>query len=267
MSVEPKAAREDEAHKPNRYRIEAVDRALLLLDAVAANPGATAAQLATARDANRSLVFRMLSTLADRGFVTKDQHNNYRLGPRLLSLAEQAGSEDLMVDASREALDRLLAETQENIYLIVREGLEVLCVATRISPQKVRVVSDVGFRRTIGVGSAALVIMAYADRPLVDAVLDFNYAENGPPTWRTREEVEIALPIVRKAGFHETRTDEPDIYSVSAPVWDWRGEVAAVIVLDAPLHRVPVERAAEIRARLLHASEAISTLLGGRAPA
>lgn len=250
--------------KPNRYRVEAVDRAMLLLDALASAPGSTAAQLAQARDANRSLVFRMLSTMADRGFVTKDEHNCYRLGPRLLSLAQQAAHGDVILDASRKALDDLLEQTQESIYLVVREGMEVMCVDTRTSPQKIRLIAERGYRRIMGVGTTAMVQLPYLPKELYDAVMAYNYGPDAPRPMRSREEVEALLPRVRDAGFHESVTDEPDVYTISAPVWNWRGEVAAVICIDAPLSRVPPERAAEIRGHVLAASDAISVLLGGR---
>lgn len=250
--------------KPNRYRIDAVDRALQLLDVLAASQGATAAQLAAKMNANRSLVFRMLSTLADRGFVSKDEHNAYRLGPRLVSLSEQAASGDIVVEASRRALDELLNDTQETLYLVVRDGLDVLCVATRTSPQKIRLVADVGFRRPIGVGSAAMVMMAYGPPEFVEAVLNQNFREGALPALRPRAQAIAELPQVRQQGYHETSTDEPGIYSISVPVWDWRGDMAAVIVLDAPLSRVPPEQAEVLRARILLAGEEISAMLGGR---
>jgi DNA-binding IclR family transcriptional regulator len=249
--------------KANRYRIEAVDRALQLLDVLAGAQGATAAQLAAKMNANRSLVFRMLSTLTDRGFVSKDEHNAYRLGPRLVSLSEQAASGDIVVEASRRALDDLLKDSQETLYLVVRDGLDVMCVATRTSPQKIRLVADVGFRRKIGVGSAAMVMMAHGQPEFVEQVLNQNFYEGAPAPMRTRPQAIAELPQVRAQGYHETTTDEPGIYSISVPIWDWRGDMAAVLVLDAPSSRVPPEQAAILCERIILAGEEISAMLGG----
>src|SRR5690349_4676335 len=103
------------ANNSNRYRVDAVDRALLLLAAIASLPGATAAQLAEALHLNRSLVFRLLVTLTARGFVVKDDNNRYHLGPRLLYLGQQAEQGNALVDTSRPVMNDLLEDTNENV--------------------------------------------------------------------------------------------------------------------------------------------------------
>lgn len=242
-----------------------MDRALLLLDTVASIPGANASQLAAALRANRSLVFRMLSTLADRGFVAKDDYNCYRLGPRLMYLGQQAEASDALIDASRDVLDRLLVQTQENVYLIVREGMEMLCLAARISPQPVRLAADVGTKGGLHSGGAAKMLLAYSPPEVIDQVIEEHLNEFVPATMRTREAVEEVVGKIRRDGYYEGVGEINDeTYTMSAPVSDGQGRVIAVLVIAAPVSRIPPERRLELRRLVLDAANRISDLLGGR---
>lgn len=249
----------------NRYRIEAVDRALLLLDTLASFPGANASQLATTLGANRSLVFRMLSTLADRGFVVKDKHSCFRLGPRLLYLGQQAEASDALMDASRPILDELLDATQENVYLIVRDGAEMLCLATRMSTQPVRLAAEVGSKGGLHSGGAAKMLLAYSPPEVIEQVIENNLQDFVPPSIRNREAVEEVIAKIRSDGYYEGVGEINDeTYTMSAPIRDGQQTVIAVLALAAPTSRIPVARRPGLRRLVLESANRISDLLGGR---
>jgi DNA-binding IclR family transcriptional regulator len=250
--------------KENRYRIEAVDRALVLLDTLALFPGTTAAQLAATMGANRSLVFRMLSTLADRGFVARDANNCYRLGPRLVYLGNQAERSDALVDASREVLDRLLEETHENIYLIVRDGLEILCLAERVTPRPIRLAAGTGTHGGLHTGGGAKALLAYAPPEVINEVLDRHLHEFVPATMRTREQVLAVLSQIRRDGYYEAIGEIDDIYTLSAPVRDGFGVVTAAVVVAGPMSRLTPEFQADVLIRVREAAAEISARLGTR---
>ncbi len=185
--------------KANRYRIDAVDRALVLLDALAATPGANASQLAAQLGANRSLVFRLLSTLVGRGVAIKDEHNRYRLGPQVYYLGQQSEGNTALVDVTTDVLDRLLSETEENVYLMVRDGTAVRCVAARVSPQPIRLAPDVGTTGELHSGIVSRMLLAYAPADVQDDVLSNHLAEFAPAGMRSRAKVEALLVRIRAA--------------------------------------------------------------------
>jgi IclR family KDG regulon transcriptional repressor len=251
------------ASKVNRYRIEAVDRALTLLDTLASIPGANASQLATALDANRSLVFRMLNTLADRGYVVKDANNLYRLGPRLLYLGQQAEKGTALMDASRDVLDELAKETEENIYLIVREGLDMLCLSVRISPQPIRLSADVGTKGGLHTGGAAKMLLAYSPSEIIDEVLDRHLDEFVPKTLTTREQVNNVLNVIRRDGYYEAIGEiNPETYTLNAAVRDGQGGVVAVLSIAGPTSRLDEFRQKQLLQRVRDAAAGISKQLG-----
>lgn len=247
----------------NRYRIDAVDKALVLLDTLAVMPGSTAAQLAHALAANRSLIYRMLSTLADRGFVSKDGSNTYRLGPRLLYLGHQAEKGSALIDASKAVLDQLLEDTQENVYLIVRQGMEMVCLAARISPQPVRLSADVGTKGGLHTGGAAKMLFAYSPPPIVEAVLDQHLDEFVPATLRDRARVMDVLEAIRRDGHYAAIAElNPDTYTLNAPVFGEGGSLVAVLSIAGPTTRLDDETKDRLLLRVQNAAHEISRRLG-----
>ena len=251
-----------------RYRIDAVDRALVLLDAIAALPGASAAQLAETLHLNRSLVFRLLATLSVRGFVVKDENNRYQLGPRLLYLGQQAEQGSALIDASREVMNDLLEDTNENVYLLVRDKLDVLCIATAFTGQAVRLSTDIGTRGGLHTGGAGKVMLAFAPPEVVEAVLQTQLDNFVPPSLRTRKQVLDVLTEIRKTGSYVAIGEiDPEIYSISAAIFYGHGAIAAALTIAGPVSRLPKSREPELLTKVSNAAREISKRLGASHPA
>src|SRR5215210_7807984 len=113
--------------EPVNQRIQSIDRAAELLEAVAATPDpATAPVLADACGLNRSTAWRILATLEHHGLVERDPASNrYSLGFAVLRLAAAAGHEPL-VRLAHPLLRRLAEATGETVNLAVARRLELV---------------------------------------------------------------------------------------------------------------------------------------------
>lgn len=222
-----------------RYRIAAVHRALMLLNAVADSPGSSASQLAERLKANRSLTFRMLRTLEDSGFVIKGSSGGYRLGPQVLYLGQRAEASGALTSQSAKSLDQLHEETHEDIMLCVRERTELKLLAARRSTQSVRVAADVGTTGGLHTGGAAKVLLAYAPKEIQEAVVQQHLHEFVPPTLRSRSAVIKVLQKIRDDGYYVAVNEiAENVSSISAPIHDASGNVIAVVTLLGPTHRI-----------------------------
>ena len=86
-----------------RGRVQSVERALALLDAIAAGPprGSTVAELALACGINRATAWRLLATLEGRGLVDRDPATSrYQIGYTVARL-KAPGSRDLITITGR----------------------------------------------------------------------------------------------------------------------------------------------------------------------
>ena len=105
------------------YKIGAVDRALSLLEVLAEHPGLGVTEIAQLSGNTKSLVFRLIYTLEQRGYVIKDPAaRTYTLGYRPLYLAAHAQEQLTLLHIAAPFLDELAERSEENVNLIVRDG-------------------------------------------------------------------------------------------------------------------------------------------------
>ena len=233
----------------NASPVESVDRALLVLEALAAaGPGGLSlAELATRLDVHKTTVHRALAALRFRDFVAQDPVTGaYALGGAATGLAEAYFGEENLPALLHPALVALCAATDELVHLGVLSGAQVVYL-DKVEPERaVRVWSAVG-RRMPAVTTAlgrALLASRGASRDVVE-----RYAEvagsgaDGEAAWR-----EVSLAGER-GWSREVEENEPGIACVGAPVLRAGVAVAAVSV-TAPVERMPESRFEEIYAQM-----------------
>jgi DNA-binding IclR family transcriptional regulator len=201
----------------------AVERALTLLTAVA-EEGGSLSQLARAADLSPSTASRLLSTLAGRELVRRDEHGNYHAGARLRALAAASLRQDPLHELAGPHLSALAAETGETANLAAAaDGRRAVYLRQVASSRLVQTAGWVG--RTIPRRGTAL-----------GAALRGEVGEGG---WVAR-----------------TGTVEPDVTSIAAPVYGAGGEIAGALSVMAPSYRVTARRVEECgRAVARHAGE------------
>ena len=231
----------------------------MLLNAVADSPGSSASVLAERLKANRSLTFRMLRTLEDCGFVTKGASGAYRLGPQVLYLGQRAEASGALTSQSAEPLDQLHGDTHEDIFLCVRERMQLKLLAARRSTQSVRVAEDLGTTGGLHTGGAAKLLLAYAPKAVQEAVVQQHLREFVPPTLRTQSAVLKVLQKIRDDGYYVAVNEiAENVSSISAPVRDASGNVIAAVTLLGPTHRIGGRAERRLLQRVIDTAAAIS---------
>jgi DNA-binding IclR family transcriptional regulator len=206
-----------------------VERALTLLEAVA-ETGGSLSELARATDLSPSTASRLLATLAQHEYVSRDGSGRYHAGPRVRRLAAAALRGDDLYELAGPHLQALAAETGETANLAVAaDSQRVVYLRQVASPRLVRTDSWAG--RTIPRRGTALGAAMRGD--------------------------------VGAEGFvARTGTIEPDVASIAAPVYGPGGDIVAAISLLAPSYRTSAARVRPLgRALVSHAVE-LSRSLG-----
>src|SRR5882724_1454463 len=119
-----------QAGQAGRGRVQSVERAVALLDAIAVGParGSTVAELALACGINRATAWRLLATMEGRGLVDRDPATSrYQIGYTVARLAAAAGVDGL-VRRAHHVLERICAQTGEAAILAVSRGAEMIYV-------------------------------------------------------------------------------------------------------------------------------------------
>lgn len=150
-------------------RVEAIDRALVLLTALSeAGPaGASLASLAEAARLPKPTAYRALSTLRLRGFADQSEATgHYLLGPAAVELADRSDTPRNLALAIHPALVALSGAAGELVHLGVLSGDRVLYV-DKVEPERaIRVWSAQG--QLVPVASSALGRALLAARGVLD---------------------------------------------------------------------------------------------------
>lgn len=257
----------DNATKPagaKDYTIAAVDRALLVLEALAERPAQGVTQLSKSLGMTKSIVFRILQTLEDRGFVFRDpDHAVYSLGYRIGVLGERVGRDGFLLVAARPVMDALRDETSETINLVVREGLRSLVLATRAGHHSIRLYAQAGRNGPLHAGGGSLCVLAHADPEIIEAVLA-RPLETYSAHETTTDPVKLRklLTRIRADGYHIALNDLDDgAFSVAAPIFDSHGKVIASISVAGAVARLDKDRRDRYIAAALGAAAEISSKL------
>jgi DNA-binding IclR family transcriptional regulator len=107
---------------------QTLDRGLRLLSVLAARPhGLTVTELAQALEVNRTVVYRLVTTLEQHGLVRRDGAGRLHIGLGVLALAR--GLQPVLRELTNPVLRALAEELGATAHLTVADGGEALAVA------------------------------------------------------------------------------------------------------------------------------------------
>lgn len=224
-------------------RVEAIDRALMLLTALAeAGPqGCPLTDLATAIGANKSTAYRALSTMRAHGFVLQsDPSWSYRLGPAAMSLGGAFLSEERLAQALHPALVTLSREANELVHLGVLVGDQVLYIE-KVEPERaIRVWSEVGRRTPVATSAMGRALLAARGVP------DDQLAAYLNPVDLPLSTLSEAVHAARERGYStEIEENEPGVACLGvAIVQDAR--VVAALSITTQSERMTTQRQSEL---------------------
>ena len=222
-------ANEGGATARRSYRIDAVARSLTVLEFLGRQPDSGVTAIAEATGLTKTVVFRILHTLEEAGFVQReDERASYSLGYRIAVLGERVGRKGALLHVAAPLLDRLRDATGENVNLVVREGTTAVAIATREGTHPIRLFAQSGRRGPLHAGGASQILLAHADPSIRDSVLAAPLERYTPHTIADRPTLEAKLDLIARQGFNVALNDLDDgAFSVSAPVRDGAGNVIA----------------------------------------
>ena len=221
-------------------RVQSIERAFLLLDAIAASEmGVT--ELATRLGMPKSTVARIVNTLLDLDAVERVYPDaTYRIGRRVFRLGAGQDRVADLVFRSRPHLQMLAREIGEDAGLSVPDGNKIHYVAQEDAENNIQVRDWTGTLLPMHVVPSGLVILAQWPEDQVD-----NYIEGGLTAY-TR--YTLTDPLRLRERLERIRRDRSSwvveefaegISSVASPVYDIQGRVEGAIHVHGPSYRFP----------------------------
>ncbi|MFD7640381.1 IclR family transcriptional regulator [Kitasatospora sp. NPDC059795] len=249
---------------------QTVDRALTILASLGEGP-ASLEQAAARIGVHKSTALRLLRTLQEHGFVTRQSDHRYRLGGRLFALAHQALEGIDIRQVAAPYLAVLNERYGHTVHLSVLEGDEVLYLdkvdARYPDTGRGRLAEDARIGRRAPAMATAAGKVLLADLPadrlaafLAEAELPARTAQPA----RDPEEVRAELAEVQRLGWAADQADHHEALNcIAAPIAGTEGTAIAACSISAPDRVASVVELSKLLPELLCTVEAISLAYGG----
>ncbi len=242
------------------YHIAAVDRSLRVLEALAEHPRMGVTDLARNLGLTKSITFRLLHTLEARGFVSRDAEQPiYSLGYRIGVLGERAGQQNTLLAAAKPVLERLRDETSENINLVVREGGQVLVLATLAGRHAMRIFALAGKNGPLHAGGGSLLLLAWAPPAVQEEVLARRLDQFTADTIIDPALLRQRIDRIRTQGYNISINDlDEGAFSIAAPIRNASGAVIAALSVAGAIARLDADRQKQFLTMVREAANEIS---------
>lgn len=249
--------------------IQALDRALDVMEALASHQGITLTGLADYLDQSPATMHRVLATLEHRRYVeSSTERQEWFVGPEAFRLGSAFLRRTNIVERSRSVMRDLMARTGETSNLGIERDGDVLFVSQVETHDTIRAFFPPGTRSPLhasGIGKALL--STFDDERLEAFLKTAIFTRFTDKTIANAEELREAIRQTRRLGYSfddEERTI--GMRCVAASILNGYGEAVAGVSVSGPTIRMPDKRVREIGQLVSEAADEISRQLGSPVP-
>lgn len=243
-----------------------IGKATSLLDRLAADGEASAAQLSDALGEPRTTVYRLIRALERAGFVEPaGPVGRYRLGLKLFRLGGTVVARFDERQAALPHMEELHAATGETVFLCIRRDLEAVCIERIEGSRAVSLALTLGGVLPLHAGAAPRVLLAEQPRTVWQ---EYHQAARrlstlAPPLPARAGDLFAELNAVRRTGFAISDEDVTvGIAAIGAPVRDHRGAVTAALSISGVRPAILGRERARMIKLVVDAAASVSTSLG-----
>ncbi len=246
--------------------VQVLDRALDMLDLLAAHPGLTLSEVAERIEQPPSTVHRLLHSMAARGIVESDPATQaWNIGPATFRLGSAFMRRSGIVERARPILQALMKHTGETANLGILNGDAVLFVSQAETQETIRAFFPPGTRSPLHASGIGKALLAFGRPETLQTYLDgASLAGFTDKTLTTPDALTQDMARIRSRGFSfddEERTR--GMRCIAAPVFDLTGEAIAGVSVSGPTHRIGHEHIKTLGAVVAAAAAELSHAMGG----
>jgi DNA-binding IclR family transcriptional regulator len=247
------------------YFIPAVARATELLEFLSASHVPLGvSELSRELKTNKNMVFRLVRTLQEQGWIVQEEGPKYRVSSRPFSCFSRPMQRIGLREAAAAPLRRLWEETGEACYLAILDDDRCLFVEHLDSTREIRAQGRVGGRYQLHSCAPGKVLLAHAGRRLIDRVLAEPLEQNTAATISVKKELRQELALVVDRGYAlDLEEYSRGMMCLAAPVVDADGQIAGALGITAlTIHYTQAELVSDFGPKVLRAAVETSKNLG-----
>ena len=227
--------------KSETQNVKSVEKALkILLLFSESEPQLSNSEIAHRMSIPTPTASRLIKTLADMGFLTKNVENGkYMLGGTLYYLGNLANGNRNLQETSKPILEKIANTTNETAQIFVRDGIYRICLAQSEGKQNIRQVSEIGERSPIWEGSTGRVLLGFQPPEVLTSLLA-EIKEQHPEV--NLDTVFTQIMQVRELGYAtKTGKGENHVGCIAAPIFNEHDDIVACLSISMPEFRYPAD--------------------------
>ena len=253
----------------DRSSVQSVDRAVTILEFLAARGEAGVTEIAGELGVHKSTASRLVSALQRRGLL--DQHGErgkYALGFGIVRLAAATTGRMDLARLGQPTCQALAETVGETVNIAVSDGEAAITIAQEFGSAAVTTQNWVGRRTPLHATSAGKVLLAWMDEPERRVLLRRRLPRYTDATITDVPAMRTELARVVDEGYARSFEElEVGMHAVAVPVWAHDNTVVAALSASGPAYRLPRRRARGIVGDMRDAARELSTRLGWVEPA
>ena len=267
MTTRPRGRPKAFNDKTDQNTVQALDRALALLEHLARRPGLSLTELAEETGQAVATVFRALVTLQAHGMVELEEPGQFwHVGPGAFRVGSAFLRRTKVVERARNAMDALMRDTGETANLGIEMKDEVLFLAQVETHEAIRAFFPPGTRSAMHASGIGKALLAWYPEDKARGIVARKGLQRFTSLSLTSEAALMRdLARTRERGFaidDQERTE--GMRCVAAPIFNTHGEPVAGLSVSGPAFRVGLSDAARLGALVRAAADRVTEATGGR---
>jgi len=221
-------------------------------------------EIATSLGLAKSTVHRIVTTLAEMGFVRRDETTHrYRLGLSVLSLGGIIMSNLEIYREGQHLLSEFVNRFDETVHLAVLEDYSTVYVSKLESNHPVKILTHLGRRNPLHCTSSGKAILAFQTKEMIEEVIHRGVSKLTNQTITNPDVLRDELEKIRKVGYARSCGElQEGVYSVAVPIRDYSRHVIGAVTVVGPAERFTETKMLSFAKTLETMGKEISSRLG-----
>jgi DNA-binding IclR family transcriptional regulator len=244
--------------------VQSVDRALTILEILAAKGEAGVTEVAAELGVHKSTAFRLVAALESKDLVEQlADRGKYRLGFGIVRLAGAATAQLDLAQEGRRTCEELAADLGETVNIAILDGERAVNISQARGPAALSSHNWVGRATPLHATSSGKVLLAFAPDAVRKLALSRDLQQFTAVTITDPDVLQRELDVTAEQGWASTVEEyEVGLSALAAPVRDGDGDVVAAVSVSGPAFRMPSETFPDIARRVVAGADDLSRRLG-----
>ena len=246
--------------------INSLDRALRILEILGnSDNNIGVSELGRRLDVDKSTAYRLLATLAARGYVEQEpETKKYKLGLKIVELSSKVLDRLELRNVAKPFMKELVQHTDETVHLATLDLGKVVCIDQEETPSMINVNMAVGREAPGHCTSIGKVLWAHLKEEELDYILKKKVLTRYTArTITSIPELKLHLSKVKEQGY--ALDDEEftiGVRCIAVPVWNYKNKVIASLGTSGLAVNISLDRVEELVKTIVEVRDRLCLKLG-----